>query len=91
MELMKIVTAEHDNHERIAIEWLISTYSIPINSVFVAKTVKETMATLEKELPEILYLELDMIPIENQSLIRRYVKNFSPSILRKIEGFYSFG
>jgi two-component system, response regulator YesN len=81
MELMKIVIAERDNHERIAIEWLISTYSIPINSVFVAKTVKETMATLEKELPEILYLELDMIPIENWSLIRRYVKNFSPKII----------
>jgi two-component system, response regulator YesN len=81
MDLMKIVIAERDNHERIAIEWLISTYSIPINNVFVVKTIKETMATLEKELPEILYLELDMIPIENWSLIRRYVKNFSPKII----------
>lgn len=78
---MKIVIAERDNHERVAIEWLISTYSIPINNVFVTKTVKETMAIVEKELPEILYLELDMIPAENWSMITRYVKNFSPKII----------
>lgn len=78
---MKIVIAERDNHERVAIEWLISTYSIPINNVFVTKTIKETMAVLEKELPEILYLELDMIPAEHWSLITRYVKTFSPKII----------
>jgi DNA-binding response OmpR family regulator len=80
-EIMKIVIAERDNHEGVAIEWLISTYSIPINNVFVTKTVKETMAILEKEVPEILYLELDMIPAENWSLIKRYVKNYSPKII----------
>jgi YesN/AraC family two-component response regulator len=78
---MKIVIAERDNQEGVAIEWLISTYSIPINNVFVTKTVKETMVILEKELPEILYLELDMIPGENWSLIKRYVKNYSPKII----------
>jgi two-component system response regulator YesN len=78
---MKIVIAERDHHERVAIEWLISTYSIPINKVFAAKSLKETMAVLEKELPEILYLKLDMIPAENWSLIVRYVKNFSPKII----------
>ncbi|MCL7748783.1 helix-turn-helix domain-containing protein [Halalkalibacter alkaliphilus] len=78
---MKIVIAERDNHERVAIEWLISTYSIPINNVFVAGTVKETMALLEKELPEILYLELDMIPAENWAQIHRYVKSYSPKII----------
>lgn len=78
---MKIVIAERDNHERIAIEWLITTYSIPINTVFVAQSLKETMVLLDKEHPEILYLELDMIPTENWSHIVRYVKNFSPKII----------
>lgn len=78
---MKIVIAERDDHERVAIEWLISTYSLPISNVFATKTIKETMAVLEKELPEILYLELDMIPAENWPLINRYVKNFSPKII----------
>ncbi|MGO4889738.1 helix-turn-helix domain-containing protein [Anaerobacillus sp. MEB173] len=78
---MKIVIAERDNHEGVAIEWLISTYSIPINNVFITKTVKETMAILEKEFPEVLYLELDMVPAENWSLITRYVNNYSPKVI----------
>ena len=78
---MKIVIAERDYNEGVAIEWLISTYSIPINKVFVTNTVKETMAVIEKELPELLYLELDMIPAEHWSQVRRSVKNFSPKII----------
>lgn len=78
---MKIVIAERDNHEGVAVEWLISTYSIPINTVFITKTVKETMAILEKEMPELLYLELDMIPAEHWLQIQRYVKIFSPKII----------
>ncbi|PLR76750.1 DNA-binding response regulator [Bacillus sp. V3-13] len=78
---MKIVIAERDDHERVAIEWLISTYSIPINHVFAAKTVKETLAAVEKELPEILYLELDMIPAENWPLMTRHIKSFSPKVI----------
>ncbi|WP_409252845.1 helix-turn-helix domain-containing protein [Bacillus sp. SCS-153A] len=78
---MKILIAERDNNERVAIEWLISTYSIPISKVMVSRTAKETIAVIEKELPEILYIELDMIPAENWQHLQRYINSFSPKIL----------
>lgn len=78
---MRIVIAERDNHERVAIEWLISTYSIPINNVIAARTVKETLAIVEKEMPEILYLELDMISAENWSIMMKYVQSYSPRVI----------
>ncbi|MFB5662965.1 helix-turn-helix domain-containing protein [Alteribacillus sp. HJP-4] len=81
MTALKIVIAERDKDESIAIEWLISTYSIPINEVFIAHTVKETVTLLEKETPELLYLELDMISNENWSLVTRNIKKISPKTI----------
>ncbi|MGX1901818.1 response regulator transcription factor [Thermolongibacillus altinsuensis] len=78
---MKLLIAERDHHERIAIEWLISAYSLPINNVFTASTLQETMTILEKEAPDILYIELDMIPNENWTLMTRYVKSFCRKII----------
>ncbi|MET3504106.1 DNA-binding response regulator [Halalkalibacter oceani] len=78
---MKIIIAERDPNESVVIGWLISTYSIPVNEVFSAKTVEDTMALLEKEVPEILYLELDMIPAESWGLVRKYVQLYSPQIV----------
>ncbi|MCP3027786.1 helix-turn-helix domain-containing protein [Halobacillus sp. A5] len=76
-----MVIAERDKNESIAIEWLISTYSIPIHEVFIAHTVKETMTLLEKERPDLLYLELDMISNENWSLVTRNVKKNAPKTI----------
>jgi two-component system, response regulator YesN len=78
---VKLLIAERDHHERIAIEWLISAYSLPINNVFTASTLQETMTILEKEAPDILYIELDMIPNENWALMTRYVKSFCQKII----------
>jgi two-component system, response regulator YesN len=78
---VKLLIADRDHHERIAVEWLISTYSLPINNVFKASTLQETMTILEKEAPDILYIELDMIPNEIWPLMTRYVKSFCQKIL----------
>jgi YesN/AraC family two-component response regulator len=61
---MKIVIAERDHYERTAVEWLISTYGISIDEVCVANNMQQLLNLLGKETPEILFVELDMIPIE---------------------------
>ncbi|WP_431803547.1 helix-turn-helix domain-containing protein [Halobacillus andaensis] len=81
MTALKIVIAERDKNESIAIEWLIATYSIPVDEVFIAHTVKETVTLLEKEMPDLLYLELDMISNENLPLVRRNVNKYSPKTI----------
>lgn len=78
---MKIVIAERDKNESIAIEWLMTTYSIPIHEVFIAHTVKETVTLLEIERPELLYLELDMISNENWSIVTSNIKKNSLQII----------
>jgi YesN/AraC family two-component response regulator len=78
---MKILISERDQHERIVIEWLISAYSFPINHVITATTIKETIIMLEKETPDILYIELDMIPNENWASMTRHVKRFCKKVI----------
>lgn len=78
---MKLLISERDQHERIAIEWLISAYSLPIHHVFTASTMKETMTLLEKEAPDILYIEIDMIPNENWASMTRIVKRFCNKVI----------
>ncbi|MGP7816947.1 helix-turn-helix domain-containing protein [Niallia sp. 01092] len=81
MNHLKLLIAERDSNERTAIEWLISVYSLPINKVFTVSTLRETMTILEKEVPDILYIELDMIPNEEWTSITKYVKYFNPNVI----------
>lgn len=81
MNNVKLLIAERDHHERMALEWLISAYSLPVSNLFAASTLQETMTILEKEAPDILYIELDMIPNENWALMTRYVKSFCQKII----------
>lgn len=79
--MVKLLIAERDSNERIALEWLTSAYSLPIYSVFFASTIQETMTLLEKEAPEILYLELDMVPFDDWPAIKHYAKLYSQKII----------
>jgi len=79
--MVKLLVAERDSNERIALEWLTSAYSLPIQSVLFASTIQETMALLEKEAPEILYLELDMIPYDDWPSIKHYAKLYAQKII----------
>lgn len=79
--MAKLLIADRDYQERNAIEWLISAYSLPIESVFLASTVQEVMLLLEKEAPDILYLELDMIRVEDWTAIKHYVKVYTKKVV----------
>ncbi|OQP15912.1 response regulator transcription factor, partial [Geobacillus zalihae] len=78
---MKLVIAERDDKEREAIRWLVSAYSLPIEQVYTAATVEEMMAFLEREAPELLYVELDMIPYERWPKATSHVRLFCQRVI----------
>ncbi|MCM3790020.1 helix-turn-helix domain-containing protein [Domibacillus indicus] len=81
MNNLKLLIVERDNNEKTAIEWLISVYSLPINTVFTANNLRETINLLEKEIPDILYIELDMIRNEDRPTIGKYINRFNPNVI----------
>ncbi|WP_445614005.1 helix-turn-helix domain-containing protein [Geobacillus sp. YF-1] len=78
---MKLVIAERDDKEREAIRWLVSAYSLPIEQVYTAATVEEMMALLEREAPELLYVELDMIPYEQWGKAASCIRLFCQRVI----------
>ncbi|ARA97033.1 MULTISPECIES: helix-turn-helix domain-containing protein [Geobacillus] len=78
---MKLVIAERDHNEREAIRWLVSAYSLPIEQVYTAATVEEMMALLEREAPELLYVELDMIPYEQWGKATSCIRLFCQRVI----------
>lgn len=81
VRMVKLLIAERDHQERNAIKWLISAYSLPIESVFLASTTQEAMRLLEKEAPDVLYIELDMIRKEDWSAFKHYVKLYTKKVV----------
>lgn len=79
--MMKLLIAERDYNERVAIQWLISTYSLRIEEVLTASSPEEIMILLEKEKPDIFYVELDMIPYEQWKVLSDYVKTYSKKVI----------
>ncbi|MGP3561092.1 helix-turn-helix domain-containing protein [Geobacillus sp. BK01] len=78
---MKLVIAERDDKEREAIRWLVSAYSLPIEHVYTAATVEEMMVLLEQEAPELLYVELDMIPYDQWPRATAHVRLFCRRVI----------
>ena len=78
---MKVLLAERDGNERIGIEWLMRTYSLPVDQVLAAGSFQETLSILERECPDILYIELDMIPAESWPQVQRYCKSFCKKVV----------
>ncbi|WP_243292942.1 helix-turn-helix domain-containing protein [Bacillus sp. FJAT-47783] len=79
--MVKLLIAERDNQERNALQWLISAYSIPIQTVILAGTVQEAMRLLEKEAPDLFYLELDMVRKEDWHALKHYVNLYTKKVI----------
>ncbi|WP_042410340.1 helix-turn-helix domain-containing protein [Saccharococcus caldoxylosilyticus] len=78
---MKLLIAERDENESVAIRWLVSAYSLPIHRVYTANTVEQTMRILEKETPELLYIELDMVSHDDWGKMTKYVRLFCQKVI----------
>ncbi|MDQ0857819.1 helix-turn-helix domain-containing protein [Bacillus sp. V2I10] len=76
--MVKLLIADRDQNERAGIGWLVSSYSIPYDQILMAGSLAEVFNQIKSEVPEVVCIELDMIPKEEwdsfKELTKRYIK-----------------
>jgi len=77
----KWLIADRDLNEREGLKWLLKTSSIPVSDIFLAENYQEFIVLFEKETPDIVLLELDMISKEEWSSFRELMQIYDPILL----------
>ncbi|WP_419887951.1 helix-turn-helix domain-containing protein [Neobacillus niacini] len=77
----KWLIADRDLNEREGLKWLLKTSSIPVTEILLASNIQDFIVTFEKETPDIILLELDMINSENWSGFRELIQIYQPILL----------
>jgi two-component system, response regulator YesN len=73
--------ADRDLNEREGLKWLLKTSSIPVTRILLASDFQDFMVIFEKETPDIILLELDMVSRENWSSFRELMQIYQPILL----------
>ena len=79
--MTKLLIADRDQNERIAIQWLVSSYSLPFEHVILGDTIDDVITKIENEMPEVVFIELDMIPKEKWGIFNRVAKQYVKQIV----------
>ncbi|MBM6616270.1 helix-turn-helix domain-containing protein [Bacillus suaedaesalsae] len=79
--MTKLLIADRDRNERTGINWLVNSYAIPFEKVLLSGSVKEVIQLIESEIPDVLCLELDMIPIEKLPLIKELKNRYNMQVI----------
>lgn len=77
----KWLIADRDLNEREGLKWLLKTSSIPVTSIILAADFQEFIVLFEKEVPDILFIELDMIAKEDWSSFRNLMQIYNPILV----------
>lgn len=77
----KWLIADRDLNEREGLKWLLKSSSIPVTSILLSSDFQEFIVTFEKETPDIILLELDMVSRENWSSFRELMQIYQPILL----------
>jgi two-component system, response regulator YesN len=77
----KWLIADRDLNEREGLKWLLKSSSIPVSSILLASNYQDFVGTFEKESPDIILLELDMVSSDNWSGIRELIQIYQPILL----------
>jgi two-component system, response regulator YesN len=77
----KWLIADRDLNEREGLKWLLKSSSIPVSTILLATNYQDFIVTFEKEAPDIILLELDMISGESWSSFRELVQIYQPILL----------
>ncbi|MCA0988578.1 helix-turn-helix domain-containing protein [Guptibacillus algicola] len=72
---------DRDKQELDGLEWLISKYSFPISSVGLVDQLSDMLGSLENELPDVLCLELDMIPDEKWLMVKKFIDRYVGEVI----------
>ncbi len=79
--IYKLLIADRDKEELLGIKWLISKYSFPITTIKMADQIGEVIDELENELPDILCIELDMIPEEKWEMVKTHIHLYAKQVI----------
>lgn len=77
----KWLIADRDLNEREGLKWLLKSSSIPVTRILSASNFQDFIVTFEKETPDIILLELDMVSRENWSSFRELMQIYQPILL----------
>ncbi|MCM2533474.1 hypothetical protein NDK43_15095 [Neobacillus pocheonensis] len=77
----KWLIADRDVNEREGLKWLLKTSSIPVTNILLAANYQEFIVLFEKESPDIVLMELDMIGKEDWSTFRELMQIYDPVLL----------
>jgi YesN/AraC family two-component response regulator len=77
----KWLIADRDLNEREGLKWLLKTSSIPVTNILLAANYQEFIVMFEKEAPDIVLMELDMIGREDWSTFRELIQIYEPVLL----------
>jgi two-component system, response regulator YesN len=77
----KWLIADRDLNEREGLKWLLKSSSIPVSTILLASNYQDFIVTFEKESPDIILLELDMVTSDNWSSFRDLIQIYQPILL----------
>ncbi|MCM3764379.1 helix-turn-helix domain-containing protein [Neobacillus niacini] len=77
----KWLIADRDLNEREGLKWLLKTSSIPVSGIILAADFQEFIVLFEREAPNIVFIELDMIAKENWSSFRNLMQIYDPVLV----------
>ncbi|MFC4077815.1 helix-turn-helix domain-containing protein [Salinithrix halophila] len=77
----KLLIADRDGKERSGLEWLIQSYPLPYEEVLAAQDTESLIAELERKTPEVVCLELDLVPPEQWEEVKRVVRRYAQMVV----------
>ncbi|NRD79439.1 helix-turn-helix domain-containing protein [Bacillus sp. BRMEA1] len=77
----KWLIADRDLNEREGLKWLLKSSSIAVSSIFLAANYQEFVVLFERETPDVVLIELDMISREEWSTFKGLVQIYEPILI----------
>ncbi|AZU61835.1 helix-turn-helix domain-containing protein [Neobacillus mesonae] len=77
----KWLIADRDLNEREGLKWLLKSSAIPVANIFLAGDFQEFVVLFERESPEVVLLELDMVGRNDWLTFRDLIQIYSPVLL----------
>jgi two-component system, response regulator YesN len=81
MFMPSIMIADRDPNERSGISWLLSSWAVPYDQIYKAGTMEEVFQVLENHVPDVLCIELDMVPRSSWERLKLLVEQYRPIVI----------
>lgn len=79
--MTKLLIADRDHNERTGIGWLVNSYGIPFDHVLMAGTMLDVFQIIESDMPDVICIELDMIPREAWDDFKERIRQYKQTII----------